>query len=549
MLRKIYTGFVISSLVFLASCGPNNHGEDENVFKYNEMGDVTSIDPAAARTLENIWIDNQVYNGLVEIDSTLKIRPCIAKSWEISKNGTEYTFHLRNDVYFQDDSIFPNGKGRKVVAEDFVHSFFRLFDARVSDATTLLGDVDRSFPGTFQGFSAANDSTFMIYLKKPYAPFMNILTMKYFSVIAIEAVDKYGQDYGEHPVGTGPFKMKRWARGQKLVLTRNTNYFEKDEQGNRLPYLDGVVVSFIKDMETSFLEFVDGNYDFVSGIAAINPKQVFTSNGELRKEFKDKFYLQRVPFIKTDYLGFMIDSTRLHDKVPTTMKAIRQAINYIINRDELVKYLRYNVGIPATNGFVPPFLPGNKKSKVEGYTYNPDKANALLAQAGFPNGKGLPEISIFIPDDFSSIAQAIQSQLQRAGFKVNIQRERPAVLAECVVSGQCYFFKKSWVGDYPDAENFLSLFYSKNFSPEGVNYFHYSDPEFDVLYEHAIAESNDSVRNSEYKKMDEMIIEAAPVVPLYYDEAIHLVNKHISGLPIDCRNYLDLRHTKKTLVE
>src|SRR4029077_7803950 len=133
-------------------------------------------------------------------------------------------------------------------------------------------------------------------------------------------------------------------------------YFEKDAEGNRLPYLDGVVVSFIKDMETSFLEFVDGNYDFVSGIDAINPKQVFTANGELRKEFKEKFYLQRVPFIKTDYLGFMIDSTRLHDKVPTTMKAVRQAINYIINRDELVKYLRYNVGIPAINGFVPPFL-------------------------------------------------------------------------------------------------------------------------------------------------------------------------------------------------
>ncbi|HTB07118.1 MAG TPA: ABC transporter substrate-binding protein [Bacteroidia bacterium] len=549
MFRKLLTGIAISTLVFLASCGPKNHGEDENVFKYNEMGDVTSLDPAAARSLENIWIDNQIYNGLVEIDDSLKIHPCIAKSWDISKGGTLYTFHLRSDVYFQDDSIFPGGKGRKVIAEDFVHSFFRLFDARVSDATTLLGDIDRNFPGTYQGFSAINDSTFSIYLKKPFAPFMNILSMKYFSVVAIEAVDKYGQDYGEHPVGTGPFKLKRWAHGQKLVLTRNANYFEKDAQGNQLPYLDGVVVSFIKDMETSFLEFIDGNYDMVSGIAAINPKEVFTADGKLRKEFTDKIYMQRVPFIKTDYLGFMIDPKRLHDNVPTTIKAIRQAINYTINRDELVRYLRYNVGIPATNGFVPPFLPGNKNSKVEGYTFNPDKANALLSQAGFPNGKGLPEISIFIPDDFSPIAQAIQAQLQRAGMKVNIQRERPAVLAECVVSGQCYFFKKSWVGDYPDAENFLALFYSKNFSPEGVNYFHYSDPKYDSLYESAVAEPVDSIRNREYKTMDEMIMEAAPVVPLYYDEAIHLVNKHISGLPIDPRNYLDLRRAKKVLAE
>ncbi len=546
MLRKIIGCFTLASILLISSCHEPKKLEDENVFHYNELGDVTSLDPASARSFENIWIDDQIFNGLVEMDTAFKIVPGIAKSWEISNNGLLYTFHLQSDVYFQDDSVFPGGKGRKVIASDFVHSFFRLFDARVSDATTMLNNVDRVYPGSYQGFLAPNDSTFVIYLKKPFAPFMNILTMRYFSVVPYEAVDKYGQDFGSHPVGTGPFKMKRWNRGDRLVLTRNENYFEKDVQGNPLPYLDGVVVTFVKDMETSFLEFIDGRLDMVSGFAAINPKEVFTANSELRKEFKDKFYLQRLPFIKTDYLGFMIDPKRMDAKIPTYMKSIRQAINYAIDRQELVRYLRNGIGIPATRGFVPPFLPGNKDAADDGYSYNPDKAMTLLNQAGFPNGKGLPEISVFVTNETGPIAQAIQSQLQRVGIKLSIHMEQPAVLAECVVSGQCYFFKKSWVGDYPDAENFLSLFYTKNFSPEGVNYFHYSDPKFDSLYEKAISEPNDTLRFSEYRTMNRIVTEAAPVVPLYYDEVIRLMNKHISGLPIDSRNSLDLRRVKKS---
>lgn len=198
---------------------------------------------------------------------------------------------------------------------------------------------------------------------------------------------------------------------------------------------------------------------------------------------------------------------------------------------------------------MPPFLPSSKNEQVEGYSYNPDKATALLSAAGYPNGKGLPPISMHVSSDFVPIAQAIQSQLQNVGIKVNIQRDQPAVLAECVSSGQCNFFKKSWVGDYPDAEDFLALFYSKNFSPEGVNYFHYSNAAFDTLYQHAIEETNDSVRYAEYRMMDRMVVDAAVVVPLYYDEVIRLVSKNISGLPIDYFNSLDLRRVKKHIPE
>ena len=207
--------------------------------------------------------------------------------------------------------------------------------------------------------------------------------------------------------------------------------------------------------------------------------------------------------------------------------------------------MRYGVGIPAANGFVPPFLPGSKNNKVKGYSYDPDKAHELLAQAGYPNGNNFPPLLLRVSTEWEPMALAIQGQLQRVGIKVNVLREQPAVLAECVASGQCYFFKKSWVGDYPDGENFLSLFCSKNFSPEGANYFHYSNPQFDELYEKALSERNDSTRYYDYMKLDQMVMDDAPVVPLYYDEGMHIVNKRISGLPVNSLNMIDLRYVTK----
>ncbi len=497
------------------------------------MGDITSLDPAEARNFENLWVDNQLYNGLIQTGDSFSIKPCIAKKWEISADGLTYTFHLRNDVFFQDNEVFPNGKGRKVTAHDFVFTFNRLLDPRVSDATSLLEKAN--------DFNAPNDSTFVIHLKTPFAPFLHILLMKYFSVVPEEAVKKYGMDFGENPVGTGPFRLIKWEHGNAMVLKRNPNYFEKDAAGNRLPYLNGVIISFLKDEETSFLEFMDGKFDMVSGINAINPRVAFTPDGQLRKEFADKVYIQRTPFIKTDYLGFILDSKNSNSALANPL--VREAINYAINREEIVRYLRYNTGIPAENGFIPQLLPGH--GKIAGYCYNPDKALDLLKQAGYPNGKGLSYISLFVSAQDYQLAEALQAQLQNVGIRLKVETEQPAILAEGVANGQCYFFKKSWIGDYPDGENFLSLFYSKSFSPGGINYTHYANASFDSLYAHAICETNDSARAAEYTQMDRMIVDAAPIVPLYYDEVIRLVNKRVSGLPLDPLNSLDLRYVRK----
>lgn len=542
------TFLYISLLVLVSACSSvDEKGSDtRTVFKFNDMSsNITSLDPAGASDFEKILAVNQLYNGLVEMSDSLQVKPSIAKSWIISSDGLTYTFNLKTDVMFHDDECFPDGVGRKVIAQDFVYSFNRLLDHKVSSATTLLTNIDKKNAG---GFEAKNDSTFVIHLEKFFTPFLGILTMKFFSVVPHEAVELYGLDFRKKPVGTGPFKFKMWNEGAKLVFVKNEKYFEYDN-GNRLPYLDAVSISFIKDRETSFLEFLQGDLDMVSGIDAINTDEVLTIDGELKEINKNKYMLQTQPYLKTDYLGFMMDENLPQfKKSPLKIKAIRQAINYGFDRRKMVMYLRKNLGAPATSGFIPPGLPSFSSTKVKGYDYNPDKVKELLFLAGFPEGKGLPEISLATTEQYLELAEYIQSQLAEFGIKIKIDVQKASVLKEIIDQSKVNFFRKSWVCDYPDAENFMALFYSKNWSPNGPNYTHYSNSQFDYLYEKSQSESNDSIRYDYYQQMDQLLIDNAPVVPLYYDQVVRLVQNNVSGLTTNAMNLLNLKRVKKTSV-
>ncbi|HSH67896.1 MAG TPA: ABC transporter substrate-binding protein, partial [Bacteroidia bacterium] len=446
--------YFLSVLLLVSSCSPPEREDTRTAFKYNEMGAVTSLDPAAARSFENIWVIGQLYNGLVELNDSLSIKPALAKVWEISPDGLTYTFHLFDNVYFHDNKCFENGKGRKATAKDFVYSFNRLLDPKISGATSLL-----SFVQVPNGFEAPNDTTFVVHLKRSFTPFLGILTMKFFSVIPQEAIELYGEDFRRNPVGTGPFQFKIWEEGSKLVLLKNQHYFEMDGN-NHLPYLDAVAISFTKDRETSFLNFLKGELDMVSGIDAINTDQVLTTDGKLKEEFKDKMVLQTQPYLKTDYLGFFIDETfPIVQHSPFKLKVIRQAINYGFSRKKMVAYLRRNLGTPANAGFVPPGLPSYDASKVKGYDYNPDEVKRLLKAAGFPGGAGLPEISLATSEQYQELGEYIQAQLGELGIKLKIDVQKASVLNQSIANSKVNFFRKSWVADYPDEENFLGLFY------------------------------------------------------------------------------------------
>ncbi len=546
MIKK-FLHFSLALSFFSCSSNGEKQKDSRTVFKYNDMSSgISSLDPAAARSTENVWAINQLYNGLLEMSDRLSVQPSIAKTWKISEDGLTYTFNLHTDIYFHDNEFFENGIGRKVVANDFVYSFNRLLDPIVSSASSLLSNVDMQ---NQKGFEAPDDSTFIIHLVKPFTPFLGILTMKYFSVIPKEVVEHYGADFRRNPVGTGPFKFKIWSEGSKLVFVRNDKYFEF-EDGNRLPYLDAVSISFIKDKETSFLSFLQGDIDMVSGIDEINTDKVLTIDGELKDSYKSKFKLQIQPFLKTDYLGFLIDEKLpISKNSPLKIKAIRQAINYGFDRKKMVKYLRKNLGLPATAGFIPPGLPSFNETIVKGYDYNPEKVKELLLQAGYPDGKGLPDISLATTEQYLELAEYIQSQLAEFGITIKIDVQKATVLTDAIANSKINFFRKSWVCDYPDKENFLSLFYSKNWSPKGFNYTHYNNPLFDLLYEKSQSELNDTIRNDYYQKMDQLLMDNAPVVPLYYDEVVRLVQNNISGLSSNSMNLLSLKKTKKKLLD
>lgn len=549
MCKKIIL-FAVATILF-ASCSEKKTSESsKTVFNYNEMAGVSSLDPAASSNFENIWAVNQLFNGLVQTDNDLNVIPCIARKFKISNDGLKYTFYLRNDVFFHDNPAFEKGKGRKVIAKDFVFSFNRLFDASVSSALSLLNNIDRSEKTNYNGFAALNDTTFEIYLKEPFSAFLNILTMKYFSVVPPEAVEMYKQDFRRNPVGTGPFMLKMWEEGTRLNMVKNPRYFEKDEKGQTLPYLDAVSVSFVKDRETAFMELLNGKFDMLSGADAFNINEVLDKSGELRDVYAKKFSLQKQTFLKTDYIGILVDeSINMVKNSPLRLKKVRQAINYGFDREKMIKFLRNNVGVPALGGFIPKGLPAYDLNKVKGYTYNPDKARQLLTEAGFPGGKGLPEIELHTTDNYKEQVEFIQSQLAELNIKLKISIDKPSVLRQAVAACEYNLFKKSWVADYADEENYMSMFYSKNFCPAGFNFSHYKNADFDIMFENAIHETNDSIKTMLYQRMDQMVIDDAPVIPLYYDQIIRLVSHRIEGLSTNPMNLLNLKTVIKKAEE
>jgi len=547
ILFALYCFFFLS---FLSCRDSESVFDSRSVFNYNEKNGINSLDPAAASNFENISLVNQLFNGLVQMDEQLNVLPSIAKSYTISSDGKTYSFTLRQDVFFHDNICFDGGNGRKVVAKDFEFSFTRLFDSKVSSATSLMDIIDRSERTNYNGFSSPNDSTFIIYLVKPFSAFMNVLTMKYFSVVPFEAIDYYQNKFRNNPVGTGPFVFKTWQEGTKLVLIKNPNYFETDNEGTRLPYLDALTVSFIKDRETAFMELLNGKFDMLSGADAFNASEVLDKEGYLRAFYKKKFYLQRETFLKTDYIGILVDEKLPQVKnSPLRFQKIRQAINYGFDRSKMIRYLRNNLGKAAHAGFIPPGLKSYDTAAVIGYSYKPEKTAALLQEAGFPNGKGLPEITLHITEDHKEQTEFIQSQLAKNNIRTQISVEKPSVLRQAVNRGDYLLFKKSWVADYADEENFMSLFYSKNFSPKGVNFFHYKNETFDSLYENALATNDIEEKTKLYQQMDQLVVNDAPVIALYYDEVVRLVSHRVKNLKTNPMNLLDLKSVKKVKAE
>lgn len=487
-----------------------------------------------------MWPAHQLFNTLVEIDEQLNIIPSLAKSWDISEDKTTYTFHLRNDVFFHDDAAFPESEGRKVTAEDIVYSYKRIIDKQVASPGSWIFNrkVD-----SIQPFKVIDDSTFLLKLLRPYHPILGILSMQYCSIVPKEAVEKYGADFRRHPVGTGPFSFVTWEEGQSLVLKKNQNYFEKDSAGNKLPYLEGIKVSFYDSKATEFLLFRQKELDFINDIDPSFKDEILTKRGVLRKNWADRIQLQVNPYLNIEYLGILVDTTNeLLRNSPMKSKKIRQAINYGFDRRKMILYLRNSLGTPAESGFVPMGLPSFDSSVVKGYHYDTEKTKQLLNEAGFPEGKNMPEIKLLTIAVYADMANFIAKQLGESGIPVQVEVVQKSLLLEMTSASRALFFRGSWIADYPDAENYLSVFYSKN--PAPPNYTRYNNPLFDAVFEKAIKETNDSIRYLLYQQADQLMINDAPVVPLWYDKAVRLVQTTVKGFRPNALNLLELRKTQ-----
>jgi len=538
------TAFLLCVLtVHFISCRPDQSASKKTVFNINLDEGLSSLDPAFARNQNTLWIDNQIYNGLVQIDDSLKTRPCIAKTWDISADGRVYTFHLRNDVYFQDDPLFKNGKGRKTVAADFVYSFSRLIDRKVaSSGAWIFNDkIDCVTP-----FAALDDTTFQVKLQQPFPPFLSLLTAQYCSVVPREVVEHYGKDFRMHPVGTGPFKFKYWKEGEVMVLLKNEKYWEKDKDGSTLPHLDAVRATFISDKQTAFMEFISGKLDFLNDIDGSYRDDILTKSGKVTQKYKGRFILNTGPYLNTIYLGMLVDSSvAIVKHSPLRLLKIRQAINYAIDKQKMVKYLRNNMGTPGSAGFIPMGMPGFDANKIKGYSYNPEKARQLLKEAGYPGGKNLPEIILHTTVGYRSLIEYVQGQLDRVGIKVSVEITQGASLRELVSKNGVNFFYGTWIADYPDAENYLSVFYSRNKIPFGPNYTGFNNKQFDKMFEQAYREENDEKRYALYRQMDNLVMQHSPVVILYYDKRVNLYQNNISGYSVNAQNLLTLKRLVK----
>ncbi|RZK50364.1 MAG: ABC transporter substrate-binding protein [Pedobacter sp.] len=542
MHKKLHYILSLWVLFLLFSCQSPQEKNLKTTFNINLDQNLTSLDPAFARNQNAIWMINQIFNGLVQVDAKLNVVPAIATNWTISENQLIYTFNLRDDVYFHDHPIFPNGKGRRVIAGDFAYSFYRLIDPEVASSGGWI------FSDKVEGkesFKALNDTTFQITLKKPFPAFLKLLTAQYCSVVPHEIVKHYGKDFRNNPIGTGPFKFKHWKEDEILVLLKNDHYWEF-EGATRLPHLDAIKVTFISDKQSAFMNFIKKDLDFFYSVDGSYRDDILTKSGKMTHKYKDAFKLLKGPYLCTEYVGILVDpEKKIVAESPLRHKKIRQAINYAIDREKLVKYLRNSIGTPAVNGFIPKGMPGFDSLKVKGYTYQPNLSKKLLAEAGYPNGKGLPSITLSTSTTYKDLIEFIQSELAKIGIPVKVDVSPSASLREMMAKNEVLFFRGSWIADYPDGENYMSVFYSKNKVPFGPNYTGYYNTEFDKLFEASYFELDDEKRYALYQKMDNMILEHASVVPILYDQVVVMLQNNISGFEVNPLSLMILKNVVK----
>ncbi len=521
-------------------------------------GNPAALDPVRINSKLADDVALQIYDRLISLDSNLNIVPELARSWSISDDGLVYTFHLRRDVTFHDNPCFPGGKGRRMIADDLRYSFERCcdplqrsvqywaFNGKVRGANAyydsrLAGD---GLVTSVAGLRAPDDSTFVIELREAYAPFLYYMINSLGCVVPREAVEHYGEDFFQHPVGTGPFVFREWQPDQFIRLERNSQYWQHDAHGNQLPYLDEIIISFRADDKVQFAEFTAGRLEESFSI----PSEFFevVVDGERRSltpEYQ-KYRLQARPALLSWFCDFLCS------EAPFDNADVRRAFSYAVDREKIVQFvLRGAPYAPAWNGITPPVMPGYAIDSIEGYRFNPTLAREHLRRAGYPDGVGFPPVTLTIYEEphLVQVAEALQEMLQQTlNIEIRLRKLQFARLLHEAELGKLKFWGTRWYGDYPDAENYLNLFNGSLVpddatQPSYPNSARYNNPEFNRIFTEAVGTVDPQRRNELYRAAEQLAMRDAPVLMLFYEMHYRLLQPYVRGNPLDPMNRIILR--------
>jgi len=529
-----------------------------------------SLDPADGSTLYDNRCVAQLYETLVQykyLKRPLELEPLLLETMpEPVQDGLLYRFKLKKGIRFHDDPCFEGGTGRELTTDDVFYSWKRLADSQVSSKNwwllenTILG-LDEAYEraadtGNFdyeadiEGMRKINEYEFEIEVKEASPRFMWTLAMFQMSIVPREAVEKYGSKFAAHPVGSGPFTMKEsdWARKKNLVVNRNPNYheeyypdeFEPEDEaagftkdvGKRLPLVDRIETIFYSDEQPMWLEFRSKKLGFTT-VPSNSFKQAFNVRTKTLKPIfaQEGWTYQPVPLLDFIFIGFNMED-EVVGGYTEDKRNLRRAMALAIDMDER-NYKFFNDTGTVYDGPIPPGLAGYPENGVAPNAFRGpdlDRAKLLLAAAGYPGGKGLPDIEYVSSraEPGVEMAEMTTKHLSRIGVELNPRLDDFSAMMEEINKKKAKMFAFAWGSDYPDAENNLSLFYGPNESP-GSNHFNYKNPEYDKLYEQIRGMQPSDERTEIYIKMRDMIIDDCPYIGSMARVRPFLVNPHLKN--------------------
>ncbi|MBI2280628.1 MAG: ABC transporter substrate-binding protein [Bacteroidetes bacterium] len=542
---KFISAVIITSTMF--SCGGDKtNNETKNSDNQPQNGgniniainrQVLNFDPIKVTDGYSSQVLGQLYEGLVRFnENDLSIEPLLAESWEVDENGLTYTFKLKKGVYFHDNNCFNDGKGRELKADDVLYSFNRVCNSKINYAYSLIKDKLMGAQASFQtpefknvsGVKVIDDYTVSFTLTKPSSNFLQTLATVSLAIVPKEAFDKETFEI----VGTGPFIFDKTAKKvTKITLNRNPNYHLVDADGNKLPYLDAVTFHYVENSQDRLDLFEKNKLDIIIDLPSASIKNVVENQISDFESKPPKYILGRYPELVTTYLEF---NTKTE---PFKNVKVRQAIAMAIDKVKLVDVILNGEAYgPALNGIVPPAIKGYDYESVIGIEYSIEKAKKLLAEAGYKNGDGLPIIKFYISGNDNQnlrIALEIQKQLLT---DLNVNTEIVTVSfaekLEMDKTGYGSMGISAWLADYPSPDNFLNIGYggyvpASLSEPSFPNSSRFSNRDFDAYFEQATTSTDELKRNELCLKAEQILINEAPIIPLWYNENYRLFQSNL----------------------